>query len=223
MKKMFSIALASCLLLTGCASAAAAGQKTSEIEISAIGNDYTVTPTVIFEKPDSAVQVGHGIMDYLYATTPDSVVEKSTLIVTGNIEEMYYTAIGDTAWLQMDVRIAECKYGDFQAGDIISIYTQGGYIPMTQYWADSGMLDENQSFSDSEMYLDMPEGIDLPEKGDSCLFFADPADERFPEGAYENSFGYPHGIYTEKDGVYTNKIGEDTISAEDMDALIAEK
>lgn len=223
MKKMFSIALASCLLLTGCASAAAAGQKTSEIEISAIGNDYTVTPKENYAPSESAVTIAsmneHAID---FAVSPDAkgLIPSADLIIDGKILNIYYTENGAAPWIQMDVRIDNCLYGELESGDLVSVYSKGGYMPLKQY-CDYGIVDFGDK--DAETLLDLPFGTELPESGESYRFCLEKGYDDMPQGCYQTILGHAYSLYTEKDGIYTNKIGEDTISAEDMDALIAEK
>ena len=65
--------------------------------------------------------------------TWESMASSSQLIVFGQIEAIYFTSINGKPWTQMDILMIESCYGERVAGDRISVYVQGGYMPLSEY------------------------------------------------------------------------------------------
>lgn len=225
LKKILACTLAlSCLAASvGCAKTnsdtAAPAQSTPNN-----GTDYTVTPDISFDisgKNIVDLSDGTGSMEYAFDASMSSLTEHASLIVEGEICNIYYTAVEHNAWTQMDVRITSCIAGEYAPGDIISVYTLGGYISMKERFSAAEIRDFYGNLSEDELentwLLDLPEGVALPEEGEQYLFFLESSGDYLPDGTYETLLGYANSLFTIEDNGYSNEFTDVTFQRDTLE------
>ncbi|MBQ8688325.1 MAG: hypothetical protein IJ512_07245 [Ruminococcus sp.] len=194
-----------------------------------IGMDYTVTPASTYQIEGKDVRSSlNSHMDYAYDPSLSTQSELASLIAEGEIQAVYYTHVGRIAWTQLDVRLTSCPLGEFAEGDIISVYTLGGYVSFADHFSESEIRDFYPDLSEEEkentLLLDEIEGVPLPEVGESYLFFLSPSMSGgpFPEGSYEVLMSYARSMFEIDGDAYVNEnIGETFRSSELETAVLA--
>ncbi|MEE5992092.1 MAG: hypothetical protein V3G42_02510 [Oscillospiraceae bacterium] len=165
-----------------------------------IGNDYTVTPEIIYDIPENEkppIPEGQGgIFCYAYEPNAQNLIEQHEQIAEGTIENIIYTSIEERAFMQLDFTLTKPYYTDFQAGDKISVYVMGGFMPKNIF---EELLKEKFNvleIDESEKYVvDKGEFLEFPKVGDTWLLFFSKETEPFPEGSF--------GCWTMPDAIYT--------------------
>lgn len=221
MKKIqyaFALSTAFAMLLAGCGSTNTASDSgsTAESSLAVTGKDYTVTPSVQFQPSESASVVSMACVEYALSNAPDSMAENADAIVEGEIVDVYYTAIDHTAWTQMDVLVDQCHAGGLETGDLISVYTLGGYTGNFNHIREDG---NNEATT-----LSLPEGAELPQAGESYLFFLANSTDPCPvgEGVYETVLGYAGSLYENDNGNYVNDFVEASFSSQQLQTFVAD-
>lgn len=203
------------LSITGCG-AADADNSTTENK----GKDYTVQLDSAYDvNKENASMASGGFLDYAYPTDLNSMVENSSVIAEGVIQSVDYTAIDHNAWIKLDVSLTESYRGGFAAGDTISIYSMGGYIAAKDAFSELEGMDSMASASEDQWILELDNGIDLPEEGQSYLFFLT-EDDLIPAGCYEAFLGYSNAFYTIDGNTYRNDYNSEVISKEDFSKML---
>ena len=169
-----------------------------------IGNDYTVTPEIIYDIPENEkppIPEGQGgIFCYAYEPNAQNLIEQHEQIAEGTIESIIYTSIEERAFMQLNFVLTKPYYTDFQAGDKISVYVMGGFMPKNIF---EEILKEKFNvleIDESEKYVvDKGEFYEFPKVGDTwLLFLTKESTEYFPEGSY-GCWTMPEAIYTPLD------------------------
>ena len=110
--------------------------------------------------------------------------EDTDLSFLGTVGDIYYTFIAGEAWTQSDVRVDEVRRGKLSEGDIISVYSPGGFASMEDYEAAHGKGKYSESGAGYIEFLvnERPH----PQFGDNRVFFVNklPSDSPLPKGAY---------------------------------------
>ena len=111
-----------------------------------------------------------------------SLSEISPVIVYGEIIDVRYVDANNSGVLNMaytvyDIKIAECVHGEYEVGDIISVFEYGGYIRSETYNGgyhtyDFGEVALKPKLDDNEIVVIKP-FADAPalEIGDECVMF----------------------------------------------------
>ncbi len=212
--------------LSGCTKSAST--ETAEEKAPVItGTDYTVIPENSYEIPENAKENAHsvqGMRDYAFSATLENFAEYATVVVEGEISNVYYVEIDGGAWTQMDVCITNSIAGEYEAGDVISIYTNGGYLPMNQYFSEEELnayySDVPQKTRESTIIKYLPEGIELPQEGEKYLFFLAPSGETRPDGTYEMILGYSNSLFEITDSGYVNDFNDESFSLDELNLAI---
>ncbi|HAJ97974.1 MAG TPA: hypothetical protein DCO72_09605 [Ruminococcus sp.] len=172
------------------------------------GNDYTVTPEIIYDIPENEkppIPEGQGgIFCYAYEPNAQNLIEQHEQIAEGTIENIIYTSIEERAFMQLDFTLTKPYYTDFQAGDKISVYVMGGFMPKNIFEEffnknfEDVLTDEISSYTDEKYVVNKGEFFDFPEIGDTWLLFFSKETEVFPEGSF-GCWTMPEAIYTPLD------------------------
>jgi hypothetical protein len=220
LKRAYACIISSALIaaaLSGC------GADSQELEIT--GKDYRVTPEHIVEiTGDENVDSSTRMPDYIFLPTLESLADVSNYIVEGEIVELYYTVCERNAWIQMDVLISDCQKGGFEQGDIISVYTSGGYISAADHFSEEAKEDYYSDVPDEVMENTiikvLNNGAPLPEKGEKYMFFMDNGGSTRPAGCYEVMMSYEVGMFGVQDQMYVNNNTDESFSKEEMETVL---
>ena len=230
-KKTIFVLLASAMLCSVCGctadrSTAETTNQASKPEIT--GTDYTVMPALVYDI--SGKEIADTVERYpetAISSTLEDLSEYASLIVSGEIAELYYTSIDGDAWMQMDVLLTSCESGALEAGDRISVYASGGYIPCSEHF-DEDIIDDYysdvpQDVLESTILQCLNEGAPLPEKGEEYLFFLVPASGSRPDGTYELLTGYSGSMFQIDGDTFTNDHTGETFQLNALDAAVLAK
>ena len=141
----------------------------------------TVLPDFIYNSSaiNSAVIYTVKTVDDRYQDPADADAELLCTVI-----DVYYTFISGAAWTQADVRVDEVLRGRLSEGDMISVYTPGGYASMEDYTAAHGV----GMYSDSGAgFIEFTvNGRPHPHPGDNGILHVDrlPGGSPLPDGAY---------------------------------------
>ncbi len=173
-----------------------------------IGNDYTVTPEIVYNIPENEkppIPEGQGgVFCYAYEPNAQNLIEQHEQIAEGTIENIIYTSIEENAFMQLDFVLTKPYYTDFQAGDKISVYVMGGFMPRNIFEElfnkkfEDVITDEITSNSDEKYVVSKGQFYEFPEVGDTWLLFLSKETEVFPEGSF-GCWTMPEAIYTPLD------------------------
>ena len=163
------------------------------------GNDYTVTPKIIYNIPENEkppIPEGQGgIFCYDYEPSAKNLIEQHEQIAEGTIENIIYTSIKDMPYMQLNFILTKPYYTDLQAGDKISVYVMGGFMPKNIF---EELLKEKFNvleIDENEKYIvNKGEFFEFPKVGDTWLLFFSKETEIFPEGSY-GCWTMPEAIY----------------------------
>lgn len=225
--RAFALSAALCFGLSGCGKQADSNSDASSV--ASAGRDYSVTPEIAYDVPseDSVFELTNMELDYAFDTSFATVSEHASLMVEGEIQKITYTSLEKGAWTQLDVCVTSCEYGDFVPGDVISVYTLGGYIPMREHFSDFEIKSFYPNMTDSEidnaMLLSQPDGAPLPTVGESYLFLLGSAGGSLPKDAYETCLGYAYALYEEDGDAFVNAKTEERISTDTLEQAVDEK
>lgn len=204
--------------LAGCA-------KEESAEIT--GKDYRVTPEHVVEiTGNETIERNSKMPDYAFLPTLESLTEVSSYIVEGEISELYYTVCDGDAWIQMDVLVSACQKGGFEQGDMISVYTSGGYVSAADHFSEDVKNDYYSDVPDDVMEQTIIEvlnnGAPLPEKGEKYLFFMADGGSTRPDGCYEVMMTYEVGMFKLQDESYVNNNTNESFSLDELQTAVLE-
>ncbi|MDE5565281.1 MAG: hypothetical protein K2I93_09000, partial [Oscillospiraceae bacterium] len=127
-------------MLTALSAALAMTACSSVPEIT--GTDYTVKAPVTYEVgffKGNVVEDSFSDAAILYAWAPtkENIVKHADALIEGTVISSVYTSQSDSnePWTKLDVVVNESYDGELCAGDAISIYYVGGYMPLKEHYA----------------------------------------------------------------------------------------
>ncbi|MBQ6180948.1 MAG: hypothetical protein IJK31_04590 [Ruminococcus sp.] len=146
-------------------------------------NDYTVSPYIMYNVSDkvvdaSTVQNGgsgsipkpsdpiEGDGEVMPVT---ELVKGADQILMGVIEEIIYTSENGYPVTQVNIRVTQPLYSYLEPGDMISIRSSGGYIPVKDY-APARENGYPSAYRDYYV-MDYRESQYIPEMWSECVFF----------------------------------------------------
>lgn len=167
-----------------------------------LGRDYTVTPLVQYsvtkkireyEDNEDVVNGGQSTgtqLDGIVRWT--DIAEASEIVVSGTVQAVFYTSVNGRPWTQTDIVINDVWYGDLKPGDRISIYSPGGYMPLSEFIEHNGkeslFSDMTQEEISQTTLHDHGGNAADPKTGESSLYFLKAGTGSIPGGAYQYSF-----------------------------------
>lgn len=212
-------ALSAALTMTACSSVP---------EIT--GTDYTVEAPVVHKVGLFKGNVKEGNIDALYdswSPTKENIVRHADTIIEGTVISFTYTSIGCFPWTKLDVVVNESYDGELCAGDAVSIYYLGGYMPLEEHY--KALYADNEAVYESEKkngtYHFTRTFQDAPKPGSTFLFcIAKMKSDSVSEGAYSLSTSGEDAIYEKSgDGIYYCKANETEWTADELRKLIEER
>lgn len=149
------------------------------------------------------------VTDSLVSPDIQSMMDFSTLIVRGSIQNITYTFVGGIAWTEVDVLIEDVLYGERNPNDIITVYYLGGYVPVedyVNYYGEAHFSDEhlNSMAFSTEFFEFVVEGEDHPNVSENNLYFLveTPENSPLPTGVYERVCNESSTFQVSPDGEY---------------------
>lgn len=160
--------------------------------------DYTVTPPVQYSVTEKIREYEEHEDVNGYPSTDSEglwwtdMADASELIVSGTVQAVFYTGINGRPWTQTDIVINEVWDGDLKPGDKISIYSPGGYMPLSEFIEQNGkdylFSDMTQEEISQTTLHDYGGNTADPQTGENGLYFLKKGSGAITEGAYQYSF-----------------------------------
>ena len=187
----------------------------SGIEPAGTGGDHTVEPPVrydikgrIYTKDqlsNNKGTEGPPVTDGDVPPSLDNMIRHSDLILLAEVDEVIFTKINGKLTTQENVTIMEPYYGDMNYYERISVYADGGYMPMSEYRPD---VDPNGT------YYEPGGNTTIAKEGDYYIYFLvkDKNSEayRLFDGTDNSKFVYRNGMY------YCVGRGRDSVSLQEL-------
>lgn len=198
---------------------APSAEKTAEI----VGTDYTVIPEIIYDLESMKVgQSSDSHPEFAHDPSIETQTSLSEVIVRGEIVNIYYTSHDSSPFTQMDVRITEPIAGSYTQGDIISVYTYGGYISYADRFSQSEIDDFFSNMTDEQLentlLLHTMEGVPLPEVGEEYVFFA--AESAVFAGSYEVVLSYSNSMFKPEGDSFVNEINGEAFTLSELETAV---
>lgn len=169
------------------------GTTAEDVPGSKFGKDYTVSPSVVYDKTGEVIDLrDFENVDGLPMDPPpaDSVLtigrmaDSSDYIVYAVIDEVIYTEIDGKPYTQENLTIYSVYKGDgaLNSADRISLYVPGGYMPAEEY------------LKNNNVYYDFPENSVVYDSGgnngnqqlyNSYIFFLKQGSDSMQDGAFQ--------------------------------------
>lgn len=191
------------------------GTEPDEVQVG-IGINYSVTPAYRYEKTDKIIKLEESDCDD--ALYPSETAE-SDCVVSGTVISLIYTRVGRTPWTQVDIVINEVYRGTLHPGDIISIYEQGGYIPLSEFLAlhsdDASKFHwTEEEIQNTTVFYDGGHST-FSVLGETCLYFLNHSTGNLPKGAYQYTENADDSRFQRKGNCFVNVLdNNNTISDE---------
>ncbi len=185
------------------------------------GKDYTVTPTVVYDKygdiyypDDSEDSMTPG------GSAPEKsrwqiMADNSDFIVYGEIDEIIYTAVDGMPYTQLNVFLYEVYKtdGTIYCMDRISVYLPGGYMTASDYREYNYLP---SYIPDDGIVFDSGGNVHEPQMGEKFIFFLNEGIEVFPDGAYTLTETTDISMFMYNDEMYCS-AGDVTIKFEESE------
>ena len=208
-----TVALMTALTMTACSSVP---------EIT--GTDYTVEAPIVYDVKSYIGKIETIEEEALcsWAPTKENTVFHAGVIVEGTVISSAYTSFGAMPWTQLDVVVNECYDGELCAGDAVSVYYRGGYMPIKDY--NEALYGDNvaayEQGNENGLYHVARTFEEAPAPGSTFLFFISKRTKE-PEEAYNISNAGKEGVYKKiGDGVYYCDYTETEWTVDELYTLI---
>lgn len=156
-------------------------------------NNYTVYPHDVYSKSDNIVDI-HDFIETNDAPVTDEpptttvsdvgqMTDDSDYIVSGWIDEIIYTQINGRPYTQENITICTVYKGKMlKSNDRISIYIQGGYMPVNEFEVMNNL---NTDVPDNYSVYDSGGNKGVQNVGDMLIFFIKNGSYSMPEKAFQ--------------------------------------
>ncbi len=173
--------------------------------------DYTIKPPVRYYPDNNAVDINDVIQndpnppstdgqpgDSTTATWED-FLDNSDMILIATVDDVIYTAIDGVPYTQENISVSEVIKGDIEQYSKISVYSNGGYIPASEYKIQLDWAIENNF-----MLFDPAQNKTVSQVGDEYLYFIKKSHFPLPDGSYSLTTYSDMSKFRYKDGHYIN-------------------
>lgn len=206
MKRVFVkliILIVFAIFLSGCS------EKSAMKSNKTIIRDLTVELKDTYKGPniENKIQEVNSISDSYFGHDLNIIFEQSDEIVRGIVKNIEYVSFTGLPWTKADIQITESYKGILKEGDIITIFTYGGYIKLEDHikYFDDGFRFSSIIESDIKNTVLMEKHNGKPLlKLDDDLFFPlvkNSSERPFPLGTYEN-LSVAGMLYIDKNGKF---------------------
>lgn len=185
---------------------------------SEFGTDYTVSPSVVYDKTEDFIDISSIITGSGGQNPPlDSIglpwelaAGISDYIVYAAIDEIIYTEVDGKPYTQENLVIYSVYKGDgaIQAMDRISLYVPGGYMPAEEYIKTNNIY---YDFPEGAVIFDSGDNEGIQQVGDAYIFFLIPGNESMPDGAFQLTEITDKSVFEYRNGSYVS-LGSSSVS-----------
>lgn len=204
-------------------------QKTTEVT-----RDLTLSVDESFSAPDSGKKVMdvRSSMDGFLSPELDSLIQASDAIVRGTVKNVVFTQFDGIAWTKADLLITESLKGEFQKGDLVSVFILGGYISLADHIQAYDNAFRYEGLTPEEIQntvlKETVNGESFAQVGDDYIYCLVKTleDSPLPDGAYERVSSYGQFAIDQEDNYIQNGVGEDgtgAITPEDFKSHIKQQ
>ena len=146
---LFLVLIITCVTITGCkdssnntSSSSGANNSSNTITSSSSKNanvgmirDLSVDLERKYSIPNSDSNVLEVVSkaDEVYQNDLNELISVSDDVIRGKVQNVTYTSYEGVAWTKSDVLITDTFKGNLKKGDVISVFTLGGYIPLSEH------------------------------------------------------------------------------------------
>ena len=146
---LFLVLIITCVTITGCkdssnntSSSSGANNSSNTITSSSSKNanvgmirDLSVNLERKYSVPNSDSNVLETVSktDEIYQDDLNELISVSDDVIRVTVQNVSYTSYEGVAWTKSDVLITDTFKGDLKKGDVISVFTLGGYIPLSEH------------------------------------------------------------------------------------------
>lgn len=224
---LFLVLIITCVTITGCkdssnntSSSSGANNSSNTITSSSSKNanvgmirDLSVDLERKYSIPDSDSNVLEVVSkaDEVYQNDLNELISVSDDVIRGKVQNVAYTSYEGVAWTKSDVLITDTFKGNLKKGDVISVFTLGGYIPLSEH-----IKGHNDAFRFKDLSAKkikttfLKETIDGEKpikKSDDLILCVvkTPKDSPLPKGAYER-VSYSGQLYAENNKEFVQMI-----------------
>ncbi|MDE7364600.1 MAG: hypothetical protein K2N27_06930 [Ruminococcus sp.] len=155
---------------------------------SLASHDYIVYPDDVYSKSDKTVDIRDFIENNAssdFNTTSDiqKMIDNSDYIVSGRVDQIIYTQINGRPYTQENITIYAVYKGKMlKSNDRISIYIQGGYIPVSEF---EKLHNLSIDVPDDYSVYDSGGNKGIQNIGDTFMFFIKNGSYNMPQKAFQ--------------------------------------
>ena len=149
--------------------------------------------------------------DEFYQNDLKELISVSDDVIRVTVQNVTFTSYEGVAWTKSDVLITDTFKGDLKIGDVISVFTLGGYIPLSDHIKGHDDAFRFKDLSAEEIKttflketIDGEKAIEKSEDLILCVVQT-PKDSPLPDGAYER-VSYSGQLYAEGNKEFIQKI-----------------
>ncbi len=189
--------------------------------------DYTVVPPCRYDVTDKIYFLDEAPSDDITIPTLNELAAHAETIATGMIVECIYTSIDGTPYTQLNVVLDETYSADYETGSIISVYLEGGYMPLADYIAQNDAGDAfaemtSEEIAETTVFCKGNKRF-VPNVGDSYLFFLNEGDAAFPYGAHVPAVFADGALYKQSgEEFYTIAANTRAFTHDELTACLSE-
>ncbi len=200
---LFLVLIITCFTITGCKDSSNNTNNSSNANVGMI-RDLSVNLERNYSVPgsDSNVLEVVSTADEFYQNDLKELISVSDDVIRVTVQKVTFTSYEGVAWTKSDVLITDTFKGDLKIGDVISVFTLGGYIPLSDHIKGHDDAFRFKDLSAEEIKttflketIDGEKAIEKSEDLILCVVQT-PKDSPLPNGAYER-VSYSGQLYAE--------------------------
>jgi hypothetical protein len=149
------------------------------------------------------IQECYSVSENAFEPTIENLITNSKGSVIGRVTALENTTLDTFGWTIIWVEVSQSYFSGIDAGQVVPVYTWGGYIPLVQKLGDSleahGSNMSEEELMDTVVY-DCDDESELPVVGEQYFFFLVPGNELMQDGSFERFFGVFGQFRVSEDG-----------------------
>ena len=217
---LFLVLMITCFTVTGCKDSSNNTNNSSNANVGMI-RDLSVNLERNYSVPgsDSNVLEVVSTADEFYQNDLKELISVSDDVIRVTVQNVTFTSYEGVAWTKSDVLITDTFKGDLKIGDVISVFTLGGYIPLSDHIKGHDDAFRFKDLSAEEIKTTfLKETIDgektLQKSDDLILCLVQtPKNSPLPNGAYER-VSYTGQLYADGDNKFVQMITDSSKTTE---------
>ena len=217
---LFLVLMITCFTVTGCKDSSNNTNNSSNANVGMI-RDLSVNLERNYSVPgsDSNVLEVVSTADEFYQNDLKELISVSDDVIRVTVQNVTFTSYEGVAWTKSDVLITDTFKGDLKIGDVISVFTLGGYIPLSDHIKGHDDAFRFKDLSAEEIKTTfLKETIDgekTVQKSDDLILclVQTPKNSPLPNGAYER-VSYTGQLYADGDNKFVQMITDSSETTE---------